>query len=296
MIFDYVIVGGGSAGCVLAARLSEDPSVSVCLLEAGREGRDLMIRLPVGTVTMLAGRPPYNNWAYHTTPQPGLGGRRGYQPRGKALGGSSAINAMLYVRGHPSDYDEWAELGCDGWSWDEVLPYFRRSEANQRGADALHGDGGPLQVRDQPSPRAISQAFLDAAGESQIRLNDDFNGAMQEGAGLYQVTQFWNGPKRGERASAAATYLHPVMDRPNLCCGHPRACDAGGSFSRRSARSASATCVGRAEDEAVAMARGRAVGRQNFGSPACSSLSGVGPAADGSSGTAFGRPRDARRR
>ena len=275
MIFDYVIVGGGSAGCVLAARLSEDPSVSVCLLEAGREGRDLMIRLPVGTVTMLAGRPPYNNWAYHTTPQPGLGGRRGYQPRGKALGGSSAINAMLYVRGHPSDYDEWAELGCDGWSWDEVLPYFRRSEANQRGANALHGDGGPLQVRDQPSPRAISQAFLDAAGESQIRLNDDFNGAMQEGAGLYQVTQFWNGPKRGERASAAATYLHPVMDRPNLTVV-TRAHATKIVFEAKRAVGVRYR-VGRAEHEAVAR-REVVLSGGAFGSPQLLLLSGVGPA------------------
>ena len=216
MEFDYVIVGGGSAGSVLAARLSEDPSLSVCLLEAGGEGRGILVRAPIGTVAMLPGRPRINNWAYETVPQPGLGGRRGYQPRGRALGGSSAINAMLYIRGHPSDYDDWARAGCDGWGWSDVLPLFRRSEANQRGADKLHGDSGPLQVGEQQSPRPISHAFVDAAAEVQIRRNEDFNGPEQEGAGLYQTTQFWRDGKQGERCSVAAAYLHPVMHRPNL--------------------------------------------------------------------------------
>ena len=214
--FDYVVVGGGSAGCTLAARLSEDPSATVCLLEAGGGGKDVLIRAPMGIVAMLPGRPKINNWAYETVPQPGLNGRRGYQPRGKALGGSSAINAMLYVRGHPSDYDDWASAGCNGWSWNEVLPWFLKSENNERGSSDLHGAGGPLQVSEQRSPHAVSEAFVDAAGSLQIRRNDDFNGAVQEGAGLYQVTQFHGGKKNGERCSAAAAYLHPVMDRPNL--------------------------------------------------------------------------------
>lgn len=216
MVFDYVIVGGGSAGSALAARLSEDAAVSVCLLEAGGQGRDLLVRAPLGLAAMLSGRPKINNWAYRTDPHPGFGGRRGYQPRDRALGGSSAINAMLYIRGHPADYDDWAHSGCEGWSWDEVLPYFLRSEGNARGADALHGGDGPLRVRDQCSPRPISRAFLEAAGECQIRLNDDFNGPEQEGAGLYQVTQFWGEPRSGERCSAAAAYLHPAMMRANL--------------------------------------------------------------------------------
>ena len=216
MDFDYVIVGGGSAGATLAARLSEDPRVTVCLLEAGGEGRDIFVRAPFGIVGMLPGWGKINNWAYHTVPQPGLGGRRGYQPRGKALGGSSAINAMLYIRGHRSDYDHWADLGCDGGSWDEVLPYFQRSEGNARGADAFHGADGPLQVCDQRSPRPITSAFVEACAQNQIRFNDDFNGPEQEGAGLYQVTQFHSGPRSGERCSAAAAYLHPVMQRPNL--------------------------------------------------------------------------------
>lgn len=216
MEFDYVIVGGGSAGSVLAARLSEEPSRSVCLVEAGGDGKSILVRAPLGLVAMLPGRPKINNWAYQTVPQPGLGGRRGYQPRGRALGGSSAINAMLYVRGHPSDYNDWAALGCDGWGWPDVLPYFRRSECNVRGADKLHGGEGPLQVGEQRDPRPISHAFVDAATQVQIRRNDDFNGVEQEGAGLFQVTQFWLDGRQGERCSAAAAYLHPVMNRPNL--------------------------------------------------------------------------------
>ncbi|HSO46885.1 MAG TPA: GMC family oxidoreductase N-terminal domain-containing protein, partial [Rhizobiaceae bacterium] len=156
------------------------------------------------------------NWGFETVPQPGLNGRRGYQPRGKTLGGSSSINAMLYVRGHPDDSNAWAGNGATGWGWNDVLPYFRKSEGNIRGDDHLHGAGGPLQVGEQQSPRPVSRAFLDACEETQIRRNDDFNGENQEGAGLYQVTQFWSGAKRGERCSAAAAYLHPVMTRPNL--------------------------------------------------------------------------------
>jgi choline dehydrogenase-like flavoprotein len=152
--FDYVIVGGGTAGCVLAARLSEDPNNQVCLIEAGGEGRDLLIRLPAGVVAMMPGKPlKINNWAFETTPQPGLMNRKGYQPRGKALGGSSAINAMLYVRGNREDYDEWASLGCTGWAFKDVLPYFIKTENNERGASALRGNQGPLQVSNQKSPR-----------------------------------------------------------------------------------------------------------------------------------------------
>ena len=217
MTFDFVIVGGGSAGCVMAARLSEDPSVSVCLIEAGGQGRDLLIRAPALVAAMVSGRPRINNWAFRTEPQAGLNGRRGFQPRGKALGGSSAINAMLYVRGQPADYDTWADLGCDGWDWASVLPYFRKAEGNVRGADDLHGATGPLQVADQSEPRAITGAFIDAAGEHQLRPNPDFNGPSQEGAGYYQVTQFHDGPARGERCSAAAAYLgREVRHRANL--------------------------------------------------------------------------------
>ncbi|MFT5782483.1 MAG: choline dehydrogenase-like flavoprotein [Pseudomonas sp.] len=216
MNFDYVIVGGGSAGATLAARLSENPQTTVCLLEAGGDGQDLLIRLPIGLAVTVPGRLKGNNYCYETTPQPGLNGRRGYQPRGRCLGGSSAINAMTYMRGHPRDYDDWAALGCDGWSFAEVLPYFKRSEGNQRGASEYHGDHGPLQVGEQQNPRPVSLAFVDAAIEAGIPANSDFNGAEQEGAGLYQVSQFFHGPKNGERCSAAAGYLHPIMHRPNL--------------------------------------------------------------------------------
>ena len=216
MQFDYVIVGGGSAGSTLASRLSEDPNTSVCLLEAGGRGDSILVRAPAAVVAMLPGRPKINNWAFETVPQPGLNGRKGYQPRGKALGGSSAINAMLYVRGHAGDYDEWAALGCDGWGWSDVLPYFQRAENNEAGGDAVHGGDGPLQVSHQKSPRPITRAFVEAGKALQIRETADFNTGDNEGIGLYQVTQFHAAEKNGERCSAAAAYLHPVMDRANL--------------------------------------------------------------------------------
>lgn len=216
MEYDYVIAGGGSAGSVLAARLSEDPAVTVCLVEAGAQARDIFVRAPALVAAMVSGRPPIHNWAFQTTCQTNLNGRRGFQPRGRGLGGSSAINAMLYLRGHPSDYDGWAAMGAEGWDWASVLPSFLRAEGNARVAPDLHGTSGPLQVANQKHPRAISRAFVQAAEVVQIAPNGDFNGPTTEGAGLYQVTQFHSGPRKGERCSAAAAYLHPVMGRANL--------------------------------------------------------------------------------
>lgn len=217
MDYDFVIVGGGSAGATIASRLTEDPNITVCLLEAGGKGDSIFVRAPAGVVAMLPGRPKINNWAFNTVPQPGLNGRQGYQPRGKALGGSSAINAMLYIRGQKEDYDAWAEAGCEGWSWDEVLPYFIKSENNENGADDFHGATGNLQVSNQKAPRKMSADFVQANVENQIAEIEDFNRGSNEGAAIYQVTQFHDESKNGERCSAAAGYLHPIMDnRKNL--------------------------------------------------------------------------------
>ncbi len=208
--FDYLVVGGGSAGCVLAGRLSEDAGTSVCVLEAGGRGDGWIVNTPAATVLMLPTR--INNYAFETVPQPGLGGRRGYQPRGKALGGSSAMNGMLYIRGHRWDYDHWASLGNPGWSYRELLPYFRRSEHNEAIADEFHGQGGPLNVAALRTGNPFQGIFVDAAREAGYPLCADFNGAEQEGLGVYQVNQ-----KNGERWSAARAYLFPHLGvRPNL--------------------------------------------------------------------------------
>jgi choline dehydrogenase-like flavoprotein len=207
--FEYVVIGGGSAGCALAARLSEDPAVRVCLAEAGGNGRSPLIDTPVLLAFTVPN--PIHNWAYQTVPQAGLAGRRGYQPRGKALGGSSAINAMIYTRGHPHDYDDWAAAGNRGWAWSNLLPLFKRGEHNERGADDFHGAGGPLNVADLRSPHPASLAFVEACVQAGQARNPDFNGPRQDGVGLYQVTQ-----KDGRRWSAARAYLDPAAHRANL--------------------------------------------------------------------------------
>src|ERR1700712_3140979 len=199
---DFIVVGGGSGGCAVAGRLSEDPQTSVTLLEAGGSNDNWVVTTPGALVLMVSGK--VNNWALETVPQPGLNGRIGYQPRGKGLGGSSAINAMVYIRGHRNDYDQWAGLGNAGWSYDDVLPYFKRSEDNADFDGEYHGKGGPLAVNNLRSDNPVQQIFLQAAREAQFRIREDFNAEEQEGLGIYQVTQ-----KNGERWSAARGYIHP---------------------------------------------------------------------------------------
>lgn len=208
-MFDYIIIGGGSAGSVLAGRLSEDPNINVALLEAGPADSSVLIHCPAGLAVMA--KFGLYGWALNTVPQPGLNGRCGYQPRGKVMGGSSSLNAMIYTRGHRADYDFWAAQGNPGWSFADVLPYFKKAEHNERGADDLHGTGGPLNVMDLRSPNRFSELFVQAGEQAGFTRNTDFNGAEQEGVGPYQVTH-----KNGERYSAAKAYVTPHLSRPNL--------------------------------------------------------------------------------
>jgi choline dehydrogenase-like flavoprotein len=206
---DYVIVGAGSAGCALAARLSEDPSVRVLLVEAGGADRSPNIRIPAAFANQFHTR---LDWDYATEPEPGVDGRSLYIPRGKVLGGSSSMNAMLYMRGRPLDYELWERQGAPGWGWEGVLPYFKRAEDNVRGASDLHGAGGPLRVEEQRSPRAsVSRRLIAACEAAGIPFNPDLNGPSQDGVSMFQVTQ-----RRGRRWSAADAYLRPALGRENL--------------------------------------------------------------------------------
>jgi choline dehydrogenase len=206
--YDYIIVGSGSAGSVLANRLSARPEIKVLLLEAGGSDNSLYVRMPAG-VASLSGR--RFNWGYETAPQAAMKGRRMYWPRGRLLGGSSSVNAMVYMRGQAADYDHWRQLGNAGWSYDDALPYFKKAERNERLHDRFHGADGPLNVAERPFTSPLSHVFVEAAQQAGLPFNPDFNGAVQLGCGLFQVTQ-----KNGRRWSAASAYLHPVSARKNL--------------------------------------------------------------------------------
>jgi len=267
--FDYIIVGAGSAGCVLANRLTASGRHRVLLLEAGGHDRNIWIHIPLGYGKLFADKTV--NWLYSSEPEAELDNRQIIQPRGKVLGGSSSINGLLYVRGQPQDFDHWRQLGNAGWSFDDVLPYFRRAEDQERGADALHGTGGPLAVSDVCEPHPLCEAFIAAAQQAGFPRNDDFNGPTQEGAGYFQLTA-----RNGRRCSTAVGYLRQARRRPNLTVV-PHALASRILFSGRRAvgieyRQGSTTNTAYATGELI-LAAGA------FNSPQLLQLSGLGPAA-----------------
>jgi choline dehydrogenase len=266
--FDYVIVGAGSAGCVLANRLSASGKYSVLLLEAGPRDTNPWIHVPLGYGKLFKEKAV--NWMYQTEPEPGLGGRSVFQPRGKTLGGSSSINGLLYIRGQHEDYDRWRQYGNLGWGYDDVLPYFKKAEDQTRGADDFHGAGGPLPVSNLGHPDPISAAFIEAAVEAGIPRNPDFNGASQEGAGFFQTTT-----KGGRRASAAVAYLRPAKSRSNLHVETSALAERILFEGRRATgvqyRQAGASRTARARKEVL-------ISGGAFNSPQVLQLSGIGPA------------------
>jgi len=264
---DYVIVGGGSAGCVLARRLSDDPKTSVLLLEAGGPAAQREFVIPAAFSKLFRS---VHDWAFYTDPQPHLGNRQLYWPRGKVLGGSSSINAMIYIRGHRQDFDYWRNLGNTGWGFNDVLPYFKKSENQTRIDSEYHGHSGPLCVSDLRTVNPLSRAFVEAAAELGFPLNADFNGAHQEGFGLYQVTQ-----KRGKRCSAANAFLNPVRKRPNLTV------HSGAHATRLLFEGRRATGIGYLRSGKPEVARARReilVCCGSVQSPQLLMLSGIGPA------------------
>ena len=210
--FDYVIIGAGSAGCVLANRLTEDPQVKVLLLEAGGKDSSILVKMPAGVGALISKQGTYN-WGFWTEAEPNLEDRKLWWPRGKGWGGSSSINGMIYIRGHARDYDQWRQMGLQGWSYRDVLPYFKRSESLEGGGDAWHGGDGPLKVSKASTPNPIYSATVEAGRQAGFKVTSDFNGFQQEGWGSYQLTIH-----DGQRWSAARGYLHPALSRSNLTC------------------------------------------------------------------------------
>lgn len=269
--YDYVIAGAGSAGCTLAARLSEDPNVTVCLLEAGKTHKHWSVRIPAMSLINMVFKK--RNWGFETVPQKGLNGRKGYQPRGKMLGGSSGTNAMIYIRGHKQDYDGWAALGNEGWSYQDVLPYFKKSENREAGKDDYHGQGGPLNVAPVTSPGSVNEMFLDACSQMQFPKNHDFNGQTQEGVGYYEVTQ-----KDGERWSTARAFLEDAMTRENLTVitdAHITKINIDNISANSSATGL--TYKKNSQNHVVNSRRETIVSAGAFGSPQLLLLSGIGP-------------------
>jgi choline dehydrogenase-like flavoprotein len=265
---DYVIVGAGSAGCVLANRLSEDPSVSVTLIEAGGKDKGLNIKIPAAFPKQFETK---LDWGYYTDPEPSANDRRLFSPRGKGLGGSSSMNAMLYVRGRPLDYDLWEAQGADGWGWKDVRPYFLKSEDNARGESEHHATGGPLRVEDENSPRPLTAAFLESAEAAGIPRVDDYNAEEQDGASPVQVTQ-----RNGKRWSAADAFLHPAAKRPNLTVltnSQVLGLELEGT------RCTGVRIAGKRGEEVVGAGREVILSAGAYGSPQILMLSGIGPAA-----------------
>ena len=267
--FDYIVVGAGSAGCVLADRLTASGRYRVLLLEAGGRDRNIWIHIPLGYGKLF--NDPKVNWLYSTEPEPTMNNRTLIQPRGKVLGGSSSINGLLYIRGQAEDFDHWRQLGNAGWSFEDVLPYFRRAEDQERGADALHGTGGPLAVSNVSEPHPLCEAFIAAAQQAGFPRNDDFNGPSQEGAGYFQLTA-----RNGRRCSTAVGYLRAAKRRPNLKV----VTDALASRIQFSGRRATGVEYRQGDATHVAHASGEViVAGGAFNSPQLLQLSGLGPAA-----------------
>ena len=266
--YDVVVVGGGPAGCAVAARLADArPTWRIALIETGRSKGNFLVSMPMGIVAMLPKAGPYN-YGYQTVPQAQLHGRRGYQPRGRGIGGSSLINAMIYIRGQKEDYDDWAAAGCSGWGWRDVLPYFKRAEDNTRGESALHGVGGPLHVDDLRNESKATDAFLAAAQEAGHRLTHDFNGPDQEGVGKYQVFQ-----KNGYRYNAGQAYIHAVH-RSNL---HVLADTQALRIVFEGDRAIGVCVRDRSGERLIRAANEVIVSGGAFGSPQLLMLSGIGP-------------------
>ncbi|MFN0084526.1 MAG: GMC family oxidoreductase [Blastocatellia bacterium] len=266
-MFDYVIIGAGSAGCVLANRLTEDPAVRVLLLEAGGPDRKQEIRIPAAFPKLF--KTEYD-WAYHTEPEPHLENRRVFWPRGKTLGGSSAINAMIYSRANAADHDAWREFGVTGWSYEEMLPWYKKSEHNERWENRWHGRGGPLNIADARSINPLTREFVEAAKEAGIVFNEDFNGAAQEGVGYFQVTH-----KSGRRWSAAAAFLKPAMRRKNLTVR------TGAQVTRllfEKSRAVGVAFVWEGREQQAAASREILLSGGAINSPQILMLSGLGPA------------------